>query len=257
MADDMVVRQLYESIGLSRDGLPYTLEFDSFHKGLCGAIHRSLTKHEGWRLLCTVLKKGGAHGMKRGSRAPSLRTEGKQMLRNIMPGPVSERDRWPYTAEFENACDDFNDLTAGSFSPHQIWRAVCNLGKQGGGTAGPSAQRFLVAATREYAEGRRVSRERRFFARNLTLVRRAKEKYGFRCQVCGFAFERMYGALGAGYIECHHLNPLSERPEAQWSAEIGTNIEDVRVLCANCHRMVHRQRPALSVEELKRAMRRS
>ena len=77
----------------------------------------------------------------------------------------------------------------------------------------------------------------------------AKQHYGYLCMACGFNFEVIYGRLGHEYIECHHLNPLSERPGNEGKRTL-TKIEEVAVLCANCHRMVHRRRPALSLEEL-------
>lgn len=104
---------------------------------------------------------------------------------------------------------------------------------------------------KEYSEAKRLCKERYFFARNRFLVMRAKELYGYTCQICGFNFKEKYGGFGEGYIECHHLNPFSERSEGKWSEEIRSRLEDVIVLCANCHRMIHHQKPALSVPELK------
>ena len=40
---------------------------------------------------------------------------------------------------------------------------------------------------------------------------------------------------GKDYIECHHENVLSERPEEEWSNEVKTSIDDIKVLCSNCH----------------------
>ena len=37
-------------------------------------------------------------------------------------------------------------------------------------------------------------------------------RYGYKCSACGFDFEATYGQLGHRYIECHHLNPLSDHP---------------------------------------------
>jgi 5-methylcytosine-specific restriction endonuclease McrA len=107
----------------------------------------------------------------------------------------------------------------------------------------------------EYAEGVRAARERYFFSRNASLTTRAKEHYGPTCRGCGFVFEAGYGELGRGYIECHHLDPLSERSEEEWTEGIRSRLEDVAVLCSNCHRMIHRRRPALSLEELRHAVR--
>lgn len=102
----------------------------------------------------------------------------------------------------------------------------------------------------EYTEARRLASERYFFSRNPKLIRLAKERAGGVCQICGFNFADVYGELGEGYCEVHHLNPLSERSDQEWSEGLRTSLDEVAVLCANCHRMVHRKRPALSLEEL-------
>lgn len=72
------------------------------------------------------------------------------------------------------------------------------------------------------------------------------EHHGYDCAVCGFNFEIAYGAIGAQYVEVHHLRQLAHVGAAH---EIDP-IEDLRPVCANCHRMLHRQRTPLSIEEL-------
>jgi hypothetical protein len=103
----------------------------------------------------------------------------------------------------------------------------------------------------EHHEGLRSSAERSFFDRNPALARHAKEFYGYVCQACGFNFVQVYGEIGRDFAEVHHLNPLSERPPEEWTEGVRTKISDVAVLCANCHRMIHRRRPALSLGELR------
>lgn len=103
-----------------------------------------------------------------------------------------------------------------------------------------------------YKEGERLIGEIQFFKRDPVLVRRAKNKLGFKCQVCNFNFEEKYGELGKEFIECHHLNPFSERDEKEWTKNLQTNIEEVSVLCANCHRMIHRRKPAFTLDELRK-----
>ena len=62
--------------------------------------------------------------------------------------------------------------------------------------------------------------------------------HGTKCLVCGFDFEAFYGELGKDYIEVHHLRPVSTLGGRQ-----SVNPKsDMTVLCANCHRMIHRRR---------------
>lgn len=77
----------------------------------------------------------------------------------------------------------------------------------------------------------------------------AIEIHGTKCFGCGFDFEEHYGQRGAGYIEIHHIKPLSEIDE-----EIEVNPEtDLIPLCSNCHRMVHRVKTdVLTLEELRK-----
>ncbi|WP_052184233.1 HNH endonuclease [Psychroserpens sp. Hel_I_66] len=73
--------------------------------------------------------------------------------------------------------------------------------------------------------------------------------HGLECAACGFNFQEFYGDWGKGFIEVHHIKPLSENK----GEEKITNPEtDLEVLCANCHRMVHRKKGiTLSLQELK------
>jgi hypothetical protein len=103
----------------------------------------------------------------------------------------------------------------------------------------------------EYTESRRASRERYFFARNPKLAREAKERAAYRCEVCGFHFVELYGDIGRDFLEAHHLDPLADRPELEWSNEVRTLLERVAAVCSNCHRMLHRRRPAYTLEELR------
>jgi hypothetical protein len=75
----------------------------------------------------------------------------------------------------------------------------------------------------------------------------AIEIHGTVCVVCGFDFDKIYGADYAdGYIQVHHKKPLSEH---QGKVDPET---DLVPLCANCHVMSHRRRVSLtSIEELK------
>jgi 5-methylcytosine-specific restriction enzyme A len=103
----------------------------------------------------------------------------------------------------------------------------------------------------EAPEGRYLTMVHRRRERNRRLVTKRKERalklHGtLECEVCGFNFEQVYGKRGTGFIECHHTQPL----EAFAKDGGKTRLEDLALLCANCHRMVHSARPWLTVAEL-------
>ena len=74
------------------------------------------------------------------------------------------------------------------------------------------------------------------------------EIHGTRCKVCDFDFEKVYGTIGAGFIEVHHVELLARlAPDTVLNPAI-----DLVPLCANCHSMAHKRRPQpYSVEDLK------
>ena len=86
------------------------------------------------------------------------------------------------------------------------------------------------------------------YERKPKLRKQAVQIHGTTCMACGFNFEDFYGERGSKYIEVHHIKPLSQTDE---EVEIDP-ATDLVVLCANCHRMVHRKKnEVLSLEELK------
>ena len=71
--------------------------------------------------------------------------------------------------------------------------------------------------------------------------------HGRRCVACGLFFDDVYTAAHArGFIEVHHVKPLSV------GEQFVDPLQDLVPLCANCHRMVHRQADNwLSIDQLK------
>jgi 5-methylcytosine-specific restriction enzyme A len=65
------------------------------------------------------------------------------------------------------------------------------------------------------------------------------------CEVCEFDFAQKYGERGRGYIECHHVEPLHVGGEKVRS------INDLALLCSNCHRMIHTKPPWPTPKELR------
>ncbi|TWT07330.1 restriction endonuclease [Planococcus sp. CPCC 101016] len=102
-----------------------------------------------------------------------------------------------------------------------------------------------------FVEGKKMLRQHILRERDPKVIKLAKEKFKFEndgrlfCEVCGFDFYQKYGDLGEDYIEGHHINPLSMTDDEQ-----ETKIQDIAMVCSNCHRMLHRRRPWLTKEKL-------
>ena len=61
-------------------------------------------------------------------------------------------------------------------------------------------------------------------------------------------FEKVYGLIGRGYIEVHHVESVA-RLAPGTILDPGT---DLVPLCSNCHSMAHKRRPVpYTVNELK------
>jgi len=93
-----------------------------------------------------------------------------------------------------------------------------------------------IVSKLELEEKKRFKEHRRIEGRIDS--RKVKRELGFTCFSCNFNYFEAYGELGEGYIEAHHLQPYSELDPG---SKRKLNIKkDFAVLCANCHRMIHR-----------------
>ena len=140
-------------------------------------------------------------------------------------------------------------LAAGSIEDRQVWEDFSQDAERVSKTA--STIRRLVANGEiapldqeieiEGNEGRLLTRLHRVRERDEKLVKAKKTavlKHTGRlaCEICDFTFGAAYGSRGVDFIECHHVKPLSE-------IEFGrkTQLADLALVCANCHRMNSRK----------------
>ena len=71
--------------------------------------------------------------------------------------------------------------------------------------------------------------------------------YGYTCYCCGVNLKDIYGEIAKNFIHVHHITPL---------ASIGKKyelnpIKDLIPMCPNCHAIIHRVKPELSIDKLK------
>ncbi|MBR5246521.1 MAG: HNH endonuclease [Clostridia bacterium] len=109
----------------------------------------------------------------------------------------------------------------------------------------------------EFSEGKLQLKKHLTKERNPKLISRAKKIFAEKhnnqlyCEICGFNFNEKYASLGDGFIEAHHIKPVSQMEEDE-----KTKISDLVMVCSNCHSMIHRHKPWLSKkEDLKKILR--
>ncbi|MBH0038819.1 HNH endonuclease [Pseudoalteromonas sp. SWN166] len=93
--------------------------------------------------------------------------------------------------------------------------------------------------------------------RDSSIIKKKRNKVlaenGFlKCEACDFDFFDVYGEAGKEFCEIHHLIPLHK-----CDGVIKTELSDLAVVCSNCHRILHRAKPMLSLENLKEILERT
>jgi len=106
-----------------------------------------------------------------------------------------------------------------------------------------------------YGEGSLLTRVHVLRERSTTAALRKKQEVMrssgcLKCEICGFASCEAYGELGEGFAECHHTVPLASLDQRR-----RTRMADLAIVCANCHRMLHRGIKWRSVLELQSLVR--
>ena len=106
---------------------------------------------------------------------------------------------------------------------------------------------ILPLQKKGFKEGDVVSTEINRYERNKRNRLHALAIHGCSCKACGFEFADRYGPKATGYIEVHHITPVSELgPGYMINPET-----DLIPLCANCHRVAHMRKIPYTVDEIK------
>lgn len=103
----------------------------------------------------------------------------------------------------------------------------------------------------EAEEGRVLTKLHRYRERDRKLVTSRKNlalKQAGRlvCEACGFDFSAKYGPSAAGIIDVHHTKPVHTLQPGD-----KTRLEDLALLCANCHRVVHSKKSWLTIDQVR------
>ncbi len=127
------LKQLLRDSEYSRDALPYSDEFTRLKKEYSRKLNRRVSDADFWHLLTRVGKRGGLGGRKRRRQGDpiALTTEQQLELLRLMPDGIGNRDRLPYTDEFDELHRRFNRWMKGAkLTKHEFWRALARVGKR-------------------------------------------------------------------------------------------------------------------------------
>ena len=135
------------------------------------------------------------------------------------------------------------------FTPELFERTLTHVGGQWYASNDTATSRLPeeVPDPRRFTEGAAVPVTINAYERSTKARKACLEHHGYDCVVCGFDFEEAYGEIGRYYIHVHHVVPL-----ASVGAEyIVDPLKDLVPVCPNCHAMIHRTEPTLTVEQLR------
>ena len=126
---------------------------------------------------------------------------------------------------------------------HELWL-------QRAGLITPPLPEELPVGER-FVEGTRKTISVNAYERDPLARSRCLEHYGFRCAVCDVLLAERYGDIARELIHVHHLVKISR---AGKSYEVDP-VRDLRPVCPNCHAILHRKDPPLSIGAAKSLLR--
>ncbi|MCA9449995.1 MAG: HNH endonuclease [Candidatus Omnitrophica bacterium] len=153
-----------------------------------------------------------------------------------------------YSEELEGE-DGTGPGKIGGFTPKLRERTLTRVGScwYAGDTDANAPLPEEVPDRGSYSEGAKRIVTINAYERSATARAACIANHGLACSVCGFDFERTYGELGAGFIHVHHIVPIASIGDKY----VVDPIADLVPVCPNCHAMIHRVEPPLTISQLK------
>ena len=107
-----------------------------------------------------------------------------------------------------------------------------------------------ISSPENYPEGAKTSVTINAVERNPKARAACIAHYGHICVACRFDFVTTYGEFGREYIHVHHIKPLKDVID-EYDVD---PIKDLAPVCPNCHAMIHRREPCLTIAELQKIL---
>jgi len=100
----------------------------------------------------------------------------------------------------------------------------------------------------EVTEGQLLRAEAAFRKRNRTIIAAKKAVSDGTCESCGMRFLDRYGVPDLCLV-AHHKKPIGQRRRAS-----KTTIDDIALVCPNCHAVAHTSEPPLLIAAIRRML---
>jgi predicted nucleic acid-binding protein len=84
---------------------------------------------------------------------------------------------------------------------------------------------------------------------NRALIHAKKLESNGKCTVCEFSFAERYAALARDCLVAHHVKPIGKRNRPS-----RTTLDDIDLLCPNCHSVVHTEDPPITANDLRKRL---
>ncbi len=81
-----------------------------------------------------------------------------------------------------------------------------------------------------------------------------KKNENIYCEACRFCFDNAYPSLRPEYIEIHHLRPIYLNKLSGIKQHIDQALTNTKLVCSNCHRMIHHKKKLLTWDVLVQAI---
>jgi 5-methylcytosine-specific restriction endonuclease McrA len=85
-----------------------------------------------------------------------------------------------------------------------------------------------------------------FRLRNHVLIEAKRKQSDGKCSVCRFDINERFRGIDKDHLVAHRVKPIGQRNRAS-----KTSLDEIDLLCPNCHAAVHSEDPPLSANELR------
>lgn len=210
-------------------------------------IHIKIPTHEQAIDIARKCYEEGESWMGQLGEWPAFYTHERKVIVNEL---IPSEDRNTFTEEFSAELPPQTYLSIGEFGVWEMKVSKTQDGFEVHESGVIDKPETYDLPNSNFVEGNEVRYELTKYERNPQARLACINYHGCSCKACGINFGNVYGEIGEGFIHVHHLTPISQQV-GEYQID---PINDLVPLCPNCHSMVHRSTPPLTIDQLKKIL---